>query len=324
MTAGAAADLPLYAGLSAAELDEIGAGLVPRTFADGETLMAQGERADGAHFLVSGKVRIATKLPGGGETLIAEPGPGALLGELALIRPEPRGASVRANGPVETLFTDRRYFRAALGQRRTASVKLLRNLIGILTRRLHRTHRRIARHVTDEPKPDHFRPPPRAETGTPVDFDVAAYLGVLPALAGFTDDERAGLFELGEVVQASRGTVLDPLAGGWIVVRGAVLAAVTHDTGLHQVHILGPGRFAALDRRIEPEALALTHVAREQSTLLRLSAEASRRLVDGDDALAQHALDAIAHHQAGLLLGADRHLTRLVGLSRLYAQHAAR
>lgn len=320
---GAAGDLPLYAGLSAAELNEVGAGLVPRRFADGETLMAQGERADGAHFLVSGKVRIATKLPGGGETLIAEPGPGALLGELALIRPEPRGASVRANGRVETLFTDRRYFRAALAQRRLASVKLLRNLVGILTRRLDRTHRRIAGHIADEPKPDYFRQAPQPTDTTPNEFDVAAYLEALPSLAEFTADEREQLLALADIVAMPRGTVLDPAAGGWMVVRGAVLAAIPHDLGLHQVHVLGPGRFAALDRQIEGDALELTHVAQEQSCLLRLSVEACRRLIDGDDPMAQHALDAFAYHQAGLLLGADRHLTRLVGLSRLYRQHAA-
>lgn len=320
MTA-AATGLPLYAGLSAAELDEIGAGLVPRRFADGEVLMAQGARADGAYFLVSGTVRIATKLPGGGEALIADPGPGALLGELALIRPEPRSASVTASGPVETLFTDRRYFRAALAQRRPVAVKLLRNLAGILTRRLDRTHRRIAQHLEREPKPDYFRPPPTPADAAPVDFDVAGYLALLPALAEFTPSERDAFRDLCEVVPAPRGTLLDPAAGGWLVVRGAVLGTIAQPAGLHQVHVLGPGRFCALDCLIEPTALALTHVVQEQATLLRLSVDACRRLIDDDDPLAQRALTAFTDHEAGLLLTADRHLTRLVGLNRLYRQH---
>jgi CRP-like cAMP-binding protein len=319
--AAAAARLPLYDGLGEAELAEMAAGLSRQRFINDAALMTQGEAANGAYFVANGGVRVLTKLPGGGETLIAEAGAGSLLGELALIRPAPRSATVRAHGTVDALFAERRHFTATLSQHRPLARKLLRNLLVLLTRRIDRTHRKIASLIATAPPPGSLRPPPARSDTSPDGFDVRRFLAILPTLADFDTDERHDLRALAEVETLPRGTPLDPDDGAALVVRGAVLAALPHGERLHQVQVLGPGAFCTLDRQVEATAMTLHHVVQEDATLLRFADAACRRLIDGNDRLAQQTLHAFAAHQAAMLVRADQHLTRLVGLGRLHQQH---
>lgn len=323
------ASLPLYKGLNTAEVEEVAAGLRPILFGDGDPLMAQGDEADGAYFIVSGHARVLTKLPGGGETPIADVGPGSMLGELALIREASRGATVRAQGEVEALFADRRYFQAALAQLRPVAIKVARNLAEILASRLHRQQERISEYVESQPEGAYFSPMPRAAeaVGEP-DFDFRAFLPILPCFRDFRPRDLVRVSALAEAVQAPPGLRLDGDGDGetraWVVVRGAVMSCLPHartDTA-HQLHIFGPGSFCAVDRLVEPGPLPVRYVARENATLLTFTEPAFRELFDGLDPLALNFTAAINDNLAGMVARAGNHLTRLVGLARLYRQHA--
>ena len=109
------AKTPLYRDLTPAEAEDLAAGLELRRFGPGEALTVQGATSDGAYVIASGTVVVTARLPGGGESAIAELGPGDLVGEMSLLmRGGRRTATARARGDVEALFTDRRYFEAAL------------------------------------------------------------------------------------------------------------------------------------------------------------------------------------------------------------------
>lgn len=317
------ATLPLYRNLSTAELDEVVAGLRPMTIADGETLMRQGDQPDGAYFVVAGAARVLTKLPGGGETLIAEVGPGSMLGELALIRATPRGATVRAQGTVEVLFADRRYFRAALAQLRPVAIKVARNLAAILAQRLHQQQERICRHIETQPEGTYFVDLPAAGGTSPgAGFDVRAFLPILPCFREFEPGDLDRVFAIARLVQVERGTPLDADAAlqGWIVVRGAVMAYLPHGGRAHQLNVFGPGTLCAVDRLVEPTSLPVRHVARERATLLALPESAFRDLFDGLDALSLRFVGVVNESLAMQVARGGNHLTRLVGLARLYRQ----
>ncbi|MCB1531755.1 MAG: EAL domain-containing protein [Alphaproteobacteria bacterium] len=62
----------------------------------GEAIMVQGERGDSAYIIESGKVEITLQAPDNTEKIVGTRGPGAMIGEMAIIDNAPRTATVRA------------------------------------------------------------------------------------------------------------------------------------------------------------------------------------------------------------------------------------
>lgn len=319
--------LPLYRGLDPADLLEVTAGLRPVRFADGDVLMQQGDPPDGAYCLLSGKAKVLTRLPGGGETLIAEIGPGSLLGELALIRPERRSATVLADGPVEAMFADRRYFLGSLAQLRPSAIKVSRNIAKILAHRLLQRHLSIRDHIEAHSKNSYFTAVPAAPEnntiGVPA-FDARSFLPILPTLREFEAPELERLAELTEIQHTPAGTFLNPEATksprGYIVVRGAVVSCLPHGDRVHQLNVLGPGQFCAIGPLLDAGLSPVRHFVRHSATLLAFSANRFAEMIGGVDRFSFSLLSAVNEHQAMMILRAGNHLTRLVGLSRLYRQ----
>jgi CRP/FNR family transcriptional regulator, cyclic AMP receptor protein len=74
-----------------------------RRFADGETIMRQGDPAAGVLAIVSGRVKVSMIGAGSRQVVLQFPGSGALIGELAALSGGTRAATVTAVGDVETL-----------------------------------------------------------------------------------------------------------------------------------------------------------------------------------------------------------------------------
>jgi CRP-like cAMP-binding protein len=318
------ASIPLYADLDARERDELAVGLRPVRFAAGDVLIHQGAEPDGAYFILDGRVSIVTLLPGGGETLIDELGPGSTIGELALIRSARRAATVRALSDVRAVFADRRFFDAALAQMHPAAIKVLRQLVRLLSARLHLLHEKIREAVAGDARA--FVPvasPPGAapQPGTPAGVDIVPFLPRLPCFRGFDAAGIEAVRGAAEVVTAVRGTVLtaggDIPAHGWIVVRGAVASGFIDDGRMHQIRILGPGRFCGVGALVEDRPAAVSEVVRENAILLRFRRSRFLDLYRGADRTALMLLHALTEHQADMISRANNHLTRVVGLSRL-------
>src|SRR5919107_5641956 len=81
-------------------VDQIG---TTRRASRGEAILSQGQVADKIVVLLDGRVKIVTSTATGGQALLTFRGPGALMGEQALIDGSPRSATVFAVEPVEYL-----------------------------------------------------------------------------------------------------------------------------------------------------------------------------------------------------------------------------
>jgi CRP/FNR family transcriptional regulator, cyclic AMP receptor protein len=119
--------------LSVEERDELRElGTIQRVDAD-QVLMERGEEADRVLVVVHGSVRIERK----GETLAVR-GPGALLGEMAIIDRELRSATVVAVEPAEVLSISANNFRSYLARTPHAAMAVIEQL----GRRLRQAERR--------------------------------------------------------------------------------------------------------------------------------------------------------------------------------------
>lgn len=101
-------------------LEQLAAGLRPRSVAAGETLYDQGDDPDGCLVIAAGSAEVL-----GDGRRIAEVGPGELVGEIALLRHVPRTATVRALTDMELRLLDAdRFLLVATGWQSSREVTL--------------------------------------------------------------------------------------------------------------------------------------------------------------------------------------------------------
>ena len=74
-----------------------------RKFARGEVVFHEGDPGDTLHLIAKGHVAVRTTTPRGDEALIRVLGPGDFFGELSVIAPAPRNATITCLDPAETL-----------------------------------------------------------------------------------------------------------------------------------------------------------------------------------------------------------------------------
>ena len=127
--------IPLFAGLPAAELDALAGALNRRHCARGELILHQGDPGDSLYIVVSGRVRIYTLSPEGHELSVWLCDEGDFFGEMALLSDEPRSANAEAMVPTEVLVLSRGAFRDYLLAHPWAAI----HAIETLSRRLRRT-----------------------------------------------------------------------------------------------------------------------------------------------------------------------------------------
>jgi CRP-like cAMP-binding protein len=127
--------------LTPAESDALEDMGEPGAYAAGSVIFEQGGTADCVLVVRSGSVRIATRGAGGEDIVLAERGPGELLGDLSGIDGQPRSASVTALEEVRGLVVPLRAFRGFLMDNPRAAISLLE----LLSRRLREAEARLAR-----------------------------------------------------------------------------------------------------------------------------------------------------------------------------------
>jgi branched-chain amino acid transport system ATP-binding protein len=97
--------LPVFAQCKLRDLDLIGRSMTEVPFREGEVLLAEGHRPDVFMVVVEGNAEVIR----GGE-VVAEVGPGDLLGEVGIVLNEDRNATVRATTGMWVLVADRGRF----------------------------------------------------------------------------------------------------------------------------------------------------------------------------------------------------------------------
>ncbi|MGP1674688.1 MAG: MFS transporter [Candidatus Limnocylindrales bacterium] len=100
---------PLFVPLSLATVEHLAARLVPMAVEDGAWIMREGDPGESYVLVARGEVEVSQ-----GGRVLRTLGPGAGVGEIALLHDVPRTASVRALGPVEAFTLDHASFLEAV------------------------------------------------------------------------------------------------------------------------------------------------------------------------------------------------------------------
>jgi MFS family permease len=109
-------NIDIFAPLAQPVLERLARELRPRHVAAGEAVIVEGELGDRFYVLVEGDAVVSR---GGHE--VARVGPGAYVGEIALLRDVPRTASVVATSPLALLSLERGEFLAAVAGHRPST-----------------------------------------------------------------------------------------------------------------------------------------------------------------------------------------------------------
>ncbi|MDQ3036318.1 MAG: cyclic nucleotide-binding domain-containing protein [Myxococcota bacterium] len=97
-----------------AQQAELMARFETTTFQVGDVLVTQGEEAAGLFLIASGSVRVSSKDADGDRIVLAELGPGDVVGEIGLVLRRPATATVTASHPTITLHLPRTQFQETI------------------------------------------------------------------------------------------------------------------------------------------------------------------------------------------------------------------
>jgi serine/threonine protein phosphatase PrpC len=128
--------MPLFRHLDERELRHVLQVTEARRYKDAEPIITEGERGESLFIVLSGTVRVLR-----GEAEVKTLTEGEHFGEMALIRNQPRSASVLSRGSSELLVMRRTEFFEILRNQPRIAVKLLWQFTGVLADRLAETTR---------------------------------------------------------------------------------------------------------------------------------------------------------------------------------------
>lgn len=112
--------IPLFDGVSDADLRRIGESARERRFDPGSAIVSAGEPGHGFYLILDGRLEVNKD----GRT-IRTLGPGDYFGELALIRETPRSATVVAKDPTTCLALTRWDFKGIVVANPSIAIRLL-------------------------------------------------------------------------------------------------------------------------------------------------------------------------------------------------------
>ena len=113
-------NVPLFEGVSDAQLQRIANGVKERRFDAGASIVSAGEPGHGFYLIVQGSAVVKR-----GDRTIGTLGPGDYFGELALVRETPRTATVVAGDPTTCLVLTRWDFKGILDTNPAIAIRLL-------------------------------------------------------------------------------------------------------------------------------------------------------------------------------------------------------
>ena len=321
-----ASRVPLFAGLDADELGYVLRAAQQLEFASGALMARQGQNADTALFLQHGRAQMMNMLPGGGETVVGELGPGSVLGEMALLDSGVRFSNVVAREPTACLSMKREVFHMLIAQGNRTVLAINHRITLALCQRLRELNSKILAVST----PEHLPPALANRTHQRVScrFDFRAFLGLLPAFRQCSVEEIDGLLQVAQVFELPRGALLfeagAPSTACYMVLRGALEISREHNGALRRIGILGPGRLCGILAMIEGQPHSMSAVAREDVTLMEVPQLAFQRIYSGEARGARHFQQAINRELLQSLSRTNNHLTRLISQARIrnHLQHA--
>ncbi|HEY1556924.1 MAG TPA: cyclic nucleotide-binding domain-containing protein [Kofleriaceae bacterium] len=120
--------VPIFAELDADDLEELSGIVEERRLDAGKELFHEGDVGDAVYLIVKGAVRVVVGA-GEREKVINELGPGACLGEMAVLDASPRSATVRATERTRALRVPGEGFKRVLAERPEMSQAIVAELV---------------------------------------------------------------------------------------------------------------------------------------------------------------------------------------------------
>jgi glutaminase len=142
------ADHEMLHGVEEHELEFLAGLFEPRTYAAGDHVFVRGETAEEMLLLRTGQASVSVLDGDGRRRRVATLGPGALIGEMAMIIAEPRGADVFADTDLVGFGLSIGAIEQMLQLRPEVRAKLLGNVLRIVSRRADRMRDELA-HLID-------------------------------------------------------------------------------------------------------------------------------------------------------------------------------
>lgn len=127
-TVGFLERVPLFAGLSARQLEPIARRMVERSYPAGATIVSQGAGGEGFFVVVSGHAEAIRERSDGVKAVVNTFGPLDFFGELALLDDGLRTASVVTTEPTTCVLLTRWDFLAALREDVDMTIVILQEL----------------------------------------------------------------------------------------------------------------------------------------------------------------------------------------------------
>ncbi len=119
--------VPLFAACGRSDLKILARHMVEVEVPGGATIVKEGEEGDAFYVVIEGQAKVASKSAGKAKS-VATLGPGSWFGELAVLDPAPRNATVTSASSMVVGVLGARVFRAVLRDVPTMTEKLLAGL----------------------------------------------------------------------------------------------------------------------------------------------------------------------------------------------------
>jgi CRP-like cAMP-binding protein len=211
------ARVPAFEQLGPAELSEVAAVTVPRSFAAGEAVFREGDASNTCYVVRDGHARAIREHADGRQITLATFGPGDIFGELAMFDDERRSATVETIDELDALAILGGDMRRLMHEHAEIAVKLAVSLV----RRLRAANERLARQSFQTVQSRvagvlvQLVDQARGEGAGPRDVGIRATQADLAKLAGSSRESASrflAVLERAGVISQGRGrlTVHDP------------------------------------------------------------------------------------------------------------------
>lgn len=126
------ARVPLFAGLTVAQMATVAASLSKRRYKRGEAIVAQGATSRSLYVIVMGSAKVIARDSHGKEVILAMLQVGDYVGEMSVIDGKPHSADVVADVPTDALVLSGADLLACLKESPAMAIGLMRGLVGRL------------------------------------------------------------------------------------------------------------------------------------------------------------------------------------------------
>jgi CRP-like cAMP-binding protein len=144
----------LFGGLEPATVARLAVMLDPQRFAPGQEVCREGEPGRRMWVVLEGEVLVSRRGPSGERVRLVRLGVGECFGEMTLVDPQPRSATVAATRPTILLSLSTRDLHALYREDLPGYVRVVQNLARELSRRLRRANARLVELADGGPQAD--------------------------------------------------------------------------------------------------------------------------------------------------------------------------